>query len=252
MSDPTFRGPDERDAERPRTNDERDAAAGTAAGTATGAAAGAVAGVAAGLGTIAAGPLGAIFGAFAGAAIGAAGGVGTEESIYTSEHEDHYRALWEATPGRAADASFDTARPAYQLGHVAASRPEYAGRDFHDVEGDLRRIWERDFAARHGSWEAARHYVCDGYGHARGEGFGVRRDTSVIGTGGSAVDPVELARARAGLASRADTPEGDEPLFPTDLGATTGTAADAPTAGRLGERDEVPANRTHPERTDFI
>jgi hypothetical protein len=262
MSDPTSRGTNDArldgaaDAERATTNGvrgtEAPADAGkTAGGAAAGLAAGAAAGVAAGLGTIASGPLGAIFGALAGVAIGEASGQGNAESLYTPEYDEHYRALWEATPGRVADASFDTARPAYQLGHVAASQPRFAGRDFHEAEDELRQIWERDFAARYGSWATARHFVCDGYGHARSEGFGVRRDLSVIGSGGSAVDPVELDRARHGLASRADTPEGDEPLFPADQTATT-VHGGAVAGNHLGEGDEVSAIQAHPERTDYV
>jgi len=235
-----------------RTNDEREtrAAATTGVGTAAGAVAGAAAGVAAGLGTIAAGPLGAIFGALAGAAVGAGAGAGTAESLYNLDYDEHYRALWEGTPGRLADASFDTVRPAYQFGHIAAAQPEYAGRDFHGVESDLRGVWERDFAARYGTWDAMRGYVHDGYGHARSEGLGTRRDLNVIGTGGSAVDPVELARARAGLASRADTPEGDEPLFPSDMTATAGRAGEVQ-GNRLGEGAEITADQSHPEQANY-
>jgi hypothetical protein len=40
--------------------------------------------------------------------------------------------------------------------------------------------------------------VRDAFGHARAEGVGARRDTRVIGSAGSAVDPVELERARRG------------------------------------------------------
>jgi hypothetical protein len=238
------------------TNDRRDdtrddaapSAGTTATGAATGAVAGAAAGLAAGLGTIAAGPLGMVFGARVGAAIGQAGAQGTAEAIYTSAYDEHYRAVWEGTPGRTADTTFEMARPAYQLGHLAAAQPEYAGRDFLSAEPDLRRIWERDFASQYGSWESARRYVSDGYGHARAEGLGFRRDYSVIGTGGSAVDPVELARARAGLASRADTPERDEPLYPTELTATTETAVPASREPRLAEGAEVPANQAEADR----
>jgi hypothetical protein len=241
------------------TNDRRDdarddaapSAGTTAGGAATGAVAGAAAGLAAGLGTIAAGPLGMVFGALVGAAIGEAGAQGSAEALYTPDYDEHYRALWEGTPGRTPDATFDVARPAYQLGHLAAAQPEYAGRDFHSAEPELRRIWERDFAARYGSWEVARHYVCDAYGHARADGLGLRRDTSVLGSGGSAVDPVELERARAGLASRADTPEGDESLFPSDLGATRADAVDATQRRRDAEDGEIPANAAHHERDSY-
>jgi hypothetical protein len=237
-----------------RTNEARETgraadAPSEAAGTAAGAAAGAVAGVAAGMGTIAAGPLGAIFGALAGAAVGASASQGVAEATYTPAYDEHYRALWEAAPGHPADASFETARPAYQFGHLAAAHPEYAGRDFHDAEPDLRRAWERDLAARYGSWESARTFVCDAYGHARSEGYGVRRDSAVIGSAGSAVDPVELERARAGLPSRPDTPEGDEPRFPSDLTATTGAELGG---GRRTEEQPTEPPNAHPERVNFI
>jgi hypothetical protein len=249
MSDPTSGG----DVERPMTKDERDTVNKTAAPTT--AAAGALAGATAGLVSLAGGPIGMgvglVLGALGGAAVGAAGGQATT-AHYTEEHDEHYRALWEGTPGRRADGSFERARPAYQLGHIAAAHNTYYGRDFDAAEPDLRAAWERDFRAQHGEWDAVRRYVRDAYGHSRSEGYGIRRDDSVIGTGGSAVDPDELARARAGLPSRADLPAGLVPEYPADLAATSPNAGGgAPGTGSLAEGPEIGANQAHQENVDY-
>jgi len=214
--------------ERPLSRDETDTVK-TASAPAT-AAAGALAGATAGLvtgpfGPVAAG-IGAIVGALGGAAVGAAGGRAATEPRYTEEDDAYYRGLWEGAPNRVADRTYDASRPAYQLGHLAAQHPDYAGRDFDAVEPDLRRVWERDLRARHGEWDAVRHDVHDAYGHARSLGYGVRRDASVVGTAGSAVDPVELERARAGL------PSVDEPTRPT-----SDAQADAASVDARGERE---------------
>ncbi|HUQ83964.1 MAG TPA: hypothetical protein VM076_22635 [Gemmatimonadaceae bacterium] len=171
-----------------------------------GAAAGAIAGAAAGLATMAFGPFGAMVGAIVGALGGtaagsaAAGAAGTEP-LYTEDDDAQYRALWEGTPHGSADRGFDSARVAYQFGHIAAHRPEFNGARFADAEPKLRQRWNDDLRSKAGEWDAVRSSVQDAYGHAQSGGAGQRRDTSVIGSAGSAVDPVELERARAGLPS---------------------------------------------------
>ena len=201
---PTSEGGGDAATARPMTESEKDTvkAAGTSATAAAGAAAGATAGLATGVfGPIGA-AVGAVVGAFGGAAAGAAGAQAATSDVYTAEHDAHYRALWESTPGRPADRTYESARVAYQFGHVAAQHPDYAGRYFGDVEPELRREWSDEFRARAGEWDAVRRYVEDAYSHARSQGLGERRDRSVVGSAGSAVDPVELERARAGLPSR--------------------------------------------------
>ena len=203
------RGPEGRStdaAERPLTEGEKDTV--KAASTPVTAAAGAVAGATAGLATGVFGPIGAmvgaIVGAFAGGAAGAAGGQAGAGDLYTEAHDAHYRSLWEARLDRPADLSYERARLAYQFGHIAAQQPAYGGRYFADVEPELRERWSSDFRGRGGEWEAVRRDVEDAYSHARSLGLGTRRDPTVIGSAGSAVDPGELERARAGLPSVGD------------------------------------------------
>ena len=170
------------------------AVAGAAAGTMAGLQAGALAGAAT-LG------VGAIAGAALGAAAGAALGEDAQRGQFTSESDAHYRALYEADP--ASGRSYEDVRAAYVFGHVAASEPGLAGQSFAEAEPALREGWG-DMRARAGDWASVRQYVHDAYGHARADGAGERRDYSVVGSGGSAVDPVELDRARHGLSSLED------------------------------------------------
>jgi hypothetical protein len=116
----------------------------------------------------------------------------------------HYRALYESAP--AGGGAYDRARPAYVFGHVAASEPELAGLTFDEAEPALRAAWNDELRARAGDWEQARRHVLDAYGHARSEGAGERRNPGVIGSAGSAVDPVELDRAQHGLPSISGEP----------------------------------------------
>jgi hypothetical protein len=182
----------------------------TSAGkTAVGVGAGVVAGTMAGL---QAGALGGAallgVGGLAGAALGAAAGAALAQEAdpgrFTAESDAHYRALYQGAP--VADRDYDRVRPAYVFGHVAAAEPELAGLSFEEAEPALRAAWNDELRARAGEWEHARRYVLDAYGHARAEGAGARRNPHVIGSGGSAVDPVELDRAQHGLPSTADTP----------------------------------------------
>jgi hypothetical protein len=175
------------------------AAVGVGAGVVGGALAGLQAGA---LGGAALLGVGGLAGAALGAAAGAALAADADPAQYTPEVDAHYRALYQG--GAPAGGAYDRVRPAFVFGHVAASEPELAGRSFDEAEPALRAAWNDELRARAGEWEQARHHVRDAYGHARAEGAGERRMPGVIGSGGSAVDPVELDRARHGLPS---TPE---------------------------------------------
>jgi hypothetical protein len=185
-----------------------DGKAGNAAlGVGAGVVGGTLAGLQAGaLGGAAMLGVGGLAGAVLGAAAGAALAADADPTRYTAEVDAHYRALYQGSA--AADRGYDHVRPAYVFGHVAASEPELAGRTFDEAEPALRGAWNDELRARAGSWEQVRHHVLDAYGHARAEGAGERRDSHVIGSGGSAVDPVELDRARHGLPSVPEGPTG--------------------------------------------
>ncbi len=65
------------------------------------------------------------------------------------------------------DLSFDRARPAYQVGHLAGMNPDYTDRKFDDVEVDLRRGWDSHKADDHHSWDDVRDFARTGYERGR-------------------------------------------------------------------------------------
>jgi hypothetical protein len=135
---------------------------GQAAGGITGVVAGAAIGVTAGpVGVLLGGIAGAIGGWWSGRAIAEAA-----EDI-TAADEQFYREDYQRVERRvdlAQRAGFDEARRAYLLGDLASANPDYRGRRFEDVEGDLARGWESD-PARSGDWPLVREYASVGWSH---------------------------------------------------------------------------------------
>jgi hypothetical protein len=63
------------------------------------------------------------------------------------------------------DRDYDQVRPLYQFGHVAGQNPDYRGRDFDDVEPDLRGAYEEGARESAADWPEVRGYV--GFGYAQ-------------------------------------------------------------------------------------
>ncbi len=136
------------------------AAAGAASGLG-----GAVAG--AGTGMVVGGPIGAAIGALAGAVGGwwvghASAAAGEWSDDDDALYREHYETL-----GAPADRTYDSARPAYQLGHLANRNPDYADRRFDEIEGDLRHGWTDEVRDKHGKWDSVREQVRAGYERPR-------------------------------------------------------------------------------------
>ena len=135
-------------------------------GNVIGEAVGGVSGIATGmaLGSLG-GPVGTIIGGIAGAVGGWWSGRAIAEAAhhYTEADDALYRARYESSSDRLADRSYEDVRHAYQLGHLAGRNPDYAGRDFADVEADLRRGWTDEVRGAHGDWERVRPYARDAY-----------------------------------------------------------------------------------------
>ena len=146
--------------------------AGGLAGAATGAALGSLGGP---IGTIIGGIAGAVGGWWSGRAISEAA------STFTDDDDRYYREHFETkrtgsltgterpkhvvdVRGSGDDASYDRARPAYQLGSLASRNPDYRGRSFDEVETDLQRGWSSSEASRqYGDWSNVRDYARDAY-----------------------------------------------------------------------------------------
>jgi len=109
-------------------------------GVAGGASGGAVAGAA--LGAIG-GPVGAAVGGAIGAVAGGLAGKGAAESVNPTEEDAYWREHHTSRPYFKSGRTYDDYSPAYRYGWESASRPEYMGRRFEDVESDLGRGWDK-------------------------------------------------------------------------------------------------------------
>jgi hypothetical protein len=98
--------------------------------------------------------------------------VSAPEGRATPKHEDDddrfYRSQYEDAPDRLADRSYERVRPAYVVGHLAGRNPQYQGRTFEDVEGDLRCGWSDEVTAQCGQWPSVRGYARSAFERARG------------------------------------------------------------------------------------
>jgi phage tail tape-measure protein len=136
------------------------------AGEAVGGIGGVLAGAAIGS---AVGPVGTLIGGIAGAMGGWWSGRAVTEaaSKLTDADDAHYRTAYESSPNRLADRSYDDVRPAYHLGHVAAHNPDYANKEWKDVQADLQRGWSADHAKKYGEWSTVSSYAGEGYTRGR-------------------------------------------------------------------------------------
>lgn len=136
----------------------------TGSAGAVGGAGGALAG--AGLGTIVGGPIGAIVGAIAGALGGWWAGQAAADpaTMITLDDDARYRDMYEQSPSRLADRSYEEVRAFYHLGHVAKRNPDYQRRTFDEIEDDLQKGWTSDLRMRYGDWSHARQFAREAYG----------------------------------------------------------------------------------------
>ncbi|HEY0150824.1 MAG TPA: hypothetical protein VGB92_02435 [Longimicrobium sp.] len=97
---------------------------------------------------------------------GASGSMHASGSTAGGDHSGGISAQG-STQGRAR--SYEEVRPLYQFGHMAGQNPDYQGRAFHQVEGELQSHWGSEQSQQHGSWPDVRGYVEFGYsGHSSG------------------------------------------------------------------------------------
>lgn len=126
------------------------------------------------------GPVGTVIGAIAGVVGGwwAGRAVSDAASLYSNDDDAYYRKHYTSTTG---STSYDTARPSYQLGHVAGLNPEYAGRSFEEVEPQLRRGWTDDMRAQYGDWNDVRGNVSNAYDHSQEQRLTLSEEQLAIG-----------------------------------------------------------------------
>ncbi len=79
----------------------------------------------------------------------------TEDEKYWSEH-------WQDRPYVRADRSWDDYLAAFRMGWE--SHEKYSGRDFSQIEDELKREWDQNRGGSKLSWDEARNACCDAWG----------------------------------------------------------------------------------------
>jgi len=81
--------------------------------------------------------------------------------------EQYWRTNWSNRPYATADRGFDYYKPGYQYGYESANR--YRGRNWNDVESDLRSGWDRFENKGQGTWEHMKDAVRDAWNRVTGK-----------------------------------------------------------------------------------
>jgi len=123
--------------------------------------------VGAGIGS-AAGPVGSIIGGVAGAIGGWWAGHAVIEAARSVDQEDeaHFREHYDSASERQVDLAYDDVRSAYYLGQIASHHPDFASREFIDLEPDLERGWTSEGSTT-GTWASVRDYAATGFTRGR-------------------------------------------------------------------------------------
>ena len=125
----------------------------------TGAAAGAVVGGAVG------GPAGAAVGAVAGAVAGAAAADKIQDKLDPKIEEVYWQQHYYTRPYYKSGDPYENYLPAYRFGWESAIRKDYAGKNFDEIEPQLRSEWTKSGAAS--DWITIRDIVRDGFDRVR-------------------------------------------------------------------------------------
>jgi uncharacterized protein (TIGR02271 family) len=89
------------------------------------------------------------------------------------------------------DLDYEKARPAYQYGYAAGTNERFRGRQFDEIENDLRGEWDTEYASTSGGWDGVRGYVNRAY--QRGQESVVTRSEEELSVGTRTVSAGEVA-----------------------------------------------------------
>jgi uncharacterized protein (TIGR02271 family) len=133
---------------------------GTGIGAAAGGAAGAIgAAAAAGAagGTVLGGPVGTAAGAVVGAIVGGLAGKGIAEKVNPTAEDAYWREQHTREPYYDRNYTYDDYQGAYRTGYEGYGKWGAQGKTYQDVEPELRREYERNYAKSRLGWEKAQH-----------------------------------------------------------------------------------------------
>jgi hypothetical protein len=93
--------------------------------------------------------------------LGTTGRTGAAGAGDWATEEGYWRNNWATRPYATADRGFDYYRPGYRYGFESAG--SHRGRDWNDVEGDLRSGWDRYEHRGQSTWENVKDAVRDAW-----------------------------------------------------------------------------------------
>lgn len=111
------------------------------------------------------GPVGAVVGAVIGSVVGGLAGKDTAEQINPTFEDNHWRDNYTSRPYVEQGTSYEDYQPAYRTGYEGYDRYGHSGRDYSQVETDLKRDYEANQTGNL-TWEQARHAVKDAWDRA--------------------------------------------------------------------------------------
>lgn len=158
------------------------------------------------------------------------------------QHDDYYR-QYHGSRGTSGSSAlpYDSARPGYQVGHLAGSSADYDQRSFDDVETDLRTSYERNRATNQGSWEDVRDYARDGYQRGREARLTLSEEQLTVGKRQVQAGEVQLGKTVETERVREDVPLAHEEVTIERRPLAADSNVDAATIGE--ESIRVPLMR---------
>jgi uncharacterized protein YjbJ (UPF0337 family) len=166
---------DKHDANRdPITGEPGAHPVGVGAGGSGGAMAGAAVGGAIG------GPVGALVGGAVGAVAGGYAGKAAGEAVNPTEEDAYWRKNYATRPYVNKGADYSDYERSYRYGWEAASRPEFTGKSFEDVEPNLERDWSTYRGPAQTEWRDARSASRDAFDRIRSRAHGAAAGTGTV------------------------------------------------------------------------
>ncbi|MDQ6892469.1 MAG: hypothetical protein M3167_07290 [Acidobacteriota bacterium] len=157
------------DRERNREDANRDPLTGEPGShpVATGVGAAGAAAAGAAVGGVVGGPVGAVVGGAVGALAGGAAGHAAGEAIDPTLETEYWKKNFRDRPYYQRDKTFDDYEPAYRYGWESATRSDYTGRRFDEVESDLERGWDKTKGTTKHAWHEVREATRDAWNRVR-------------------------------------------------------------------------------------
>jgi hypothetical protein len=112
--------------------------------------------------------VGALVGGTVGAVAGATAGHATGEAVNPTVEEGYWRENFKTRPYFRPGRTYADYHPGYRYGWESASRSDYAGKRFEDVESDLERGWDKARGTASSVWIESRDAARDAWNRVRG------------------------------------------------------------------------------------